>query len=103
MAIRQLKKKTTAERREALVKELMIICSVLAAFPLPERCSIRKGGIADSTADRSLFMVDEQRCRMEAVEGGAGCNKAECISHAMKPQKLERTEESGEAGEVLQI
>lgn len=37
------------------------------------------------------------------MEGGAGCNKAECIAHAMKPQKLERTEESGEAGEVLQI
>lgn len=35
--------------------------------------------------------------------GGGGCNKAECISHAMKPQQLERTEERGEAGEVLQI
>lgn len=32
-----------------------------------------------------------------------GCNKAECISHAMKPQQLERTEERGEAGEVLQM
>lgn len=68
-------------------------------------CTIRKGGIAYNTADRSLFMVDEQRCRMEAVEGGewGGCNKAECISHAMKPQQLERTEERREAGEVLQI
>lgn len=44
-------------------------------------------------------MVDEQRCRMEAVRGGGwwgGCNKAECISHAMKPQQLERTERERE-------
>lgn len=39
------------------------------------------------------------------VEAGwvGGCNKAECISHALKPQQLERAEERGEAGEVLQI
>lgn len=55
------------------MKVLMIICSVLAAFPPPdwlvyERCWFpKKGGIAYNTADRSLFMVDEQRCRMEAV------------------------------------
>ncbi len=34
---------------------------------------------AYNTADRSLFMVDGQRCRGEGV-----CNKAECISPGMK-------------------
>lgn len=31
-----------------------------------------KTGMAYNTAGRSLFMVDEQRCRMEAVWGGGG-------------------------------
>lgn len=54
---------------------------------------------AYDTADRSLFMVDEQRC----VYGGGGFNKAECISPGMKLQRLEGAEERGKAAEVLQI
>lgn len=63
MAIPQLKRRMAAkEKREALVKVLMIICSILAASPLAdwmvcELCGIRKGGIRSNTADRSLFMV----------------------------------------------
>lgn len=53
---------------------------------------------AYNTADRSLFMVDERRCRREG-----GCNKAECISPGMKLQQFEGAEERKKAGEVLQI
>lgn len=81
----------------------------LQPSPLPdwmfyERRRIRKRRQAHNTADRSLFMVDEQRCRRE---GGRGvCNKAECISPGMKLQRLGgggAEEREGKAGEVLQI
>lgn len=54
---------------------------------------------AYKTADRSLFMVDELRCRREV----GGCNKAECISPGMKLQQFEGERERKKVGKVLQI
>lgn len=92
------------ERREALVKVLVVICGVLATFPLPDwmfyECrSIRKGGkLIIQLTEVFLWWMSR------GAGGGRGrCNKAECISPGMKLQRLEGAEERGKAGEVLQI
>lgn len=78
------------ERRGALVKVSVVICSgVLATFPLPdwmfyERCRIRKGGrLIIQLTEVFLWWMGRGAARREE-----GCNKAECISPGMKLQRL---------------
>lgn len=97
---------------------MAVICSVLAAFPLPDwmfyECrSIRKGGeLIIQLTEVFLWWVSSRgaggrcvcpyvrMCVCVCVEGRERwwCNKAECISPGMTLQRLEGAEEREEGG-----